>query len=93
MEPLLARAGEPLPTCVDMSVNDALKGVLERAEALTEHPYESASPAPVHHGRLEPLHLLAAVLEDETSAVAAVLHKTGVLREDVMRAMREGNSA
>lgn len=93
LEPLLSPAGKPLPTSLDMPLNKELKRVLERAKELSEQRYEPASPTHMHYGRLEPLHLLAAVLEDEKSPVAAVLRKAGVAREDVIRAIQKGEPA
>jgi hypothetical protein len=50
---------------MDMPINDTAKAVLERANALSEQRYEPGLPAQLHYGRLEPLHLLAAVLAME----------------------------
>jgi hypothetical protein len=66
LETLLLPDGKPLADSVDMQVSEKMKGVLQRAQDLSEKLRQDlAAPA-----RLEPLHLLAAVLSDDSSDVA-----------------------
>ena len=42
------------------------------------------------HGEIEPLHLLAAILEDESSRGAQIFREAGITREKVIQFLREG---
>jgi ATP-dependent Clp protease ATP-binding subunit ClpA len=91
LEPLLASNGKPLPTSVDMPVSTDLKRVLERAKELSEEMrHQPDTPTHLHAGHVEPLHLLAAVLADETSEVAKIVKQAGVERAAVIAAIRSG---
>jgi ATP-dependent Clp protease ATP-binding subunit ClpA len=80
LEPLLPNAG-PVRGSLDMPVSPALVRILK---AVKDRSKES------HDGQVEPLHLLAEVLSDDTSAVADVLKQAGVTQEAVAAAIESG---
>jgi hypothetical protein len=101
LEPLLPKAN-PFPDSVDMPISEALKELLATAIKLgeglrgeparpsriqVEHP---ARPSRIQVGHVEPLHLLAAALSDETSATAEVLKHAGIAKETVIAAIKTG---
>jgi Clp amino terminal domain, pathogenicity island component len=95
LEPLLPKAN-PLPHSVEMPLSEALKDLFAAATKLgEERRSESARPSRIQVGRparpsriqvghVEPLHLLAAALSDETSATAEVLKQAGIAKETVI---------
>jgi ATP-dependent Clp protease ATP-binding subunit ClpA len=73
----LFQSGEPLPETAEIAVSPALQDVLTTAMGLrTELQHES----------VQPLHLLAAVLSEE-SDVAEAVKRAGVTREAVLAAL------
>jgi hypothetical protein len=91
LEPLMASKAEPLPTSVDMPVSDALQVLFATAIQLGEELRgEPARPSRIQVGHVEPLHLLAAALSDETSATAEVLKRAGITKEAVIAAIKTG---
>jgi hypothetical protein len=90
LEPLLPNAA-PVPDSVDMPVSDALKELFATAIKLSEELRgEPATPSRIQAGHVEPLHLLAAVLSDETSATAEILKQAGIAKEAVIAAIKSG---
>jgi ATP-dependent Clp protease ATP-binding subunit ClpA len=78
LEPLMQSKAKSLPTSVDMPLSEAAQRVLLAA---MDRAKES------HDGQVEPLHLLAEVLSDDTSAVADALKQAGVSLEAVEAAV------
>jgi ATP-dependent Clp protease ATP-binding subunit ClpA len=89
LEAMLAPKGEALADSADMPLTDGSKAVLEGAQKLREE-LRSDSTASAH---IEPLHLLAAALAEESSEIARILKQAGVSREAVIAAIRSGESA
>jgi hypothetical protein len=101
LEPLLPNAA-PVPGSVDMPLSEALKELFATAiklgEDLRGEPARSsrtqvghpARPSRIQVGHVEPLHLLAAALSDETSATAEVLKQAGIANEAVIAAIKSG---
>jgi Clp amino terminal domain, pathogenicity island component len=101
LEPLLPKAN-PSPDSVDMPVAEALKDLFAAAIKLGEElPGEPARPSRIQAGHparpsriqvghVEPLHLLAAALSDETSATAEVLKQAAISKEAVIAAIKTG---
>jgi Clp amino terminal domain, pathogenicity island component len=90
LEPLLPKAN-PSPDSVEMPVSDALEELLAAAIKLGEELRgEPAMPSRIQVGHVEPLHLLAAALSDETSATAEVLKQAGISNEAVIAAIKTG---
>jgi ATP-dependent Clp protease ATP-binding subunit ClpA len=102
LEPLMPSKAQPLPGSVDMPVSDALAELFATAIKLGEelrseparpsrmqvgHP---ARPSRIQAGHVQPLHLLAAALSDETSATAEVLKQAGITKEAVIPAIKSG---
>jgi ATP-dependent Clp protease ATP-binding subunit ClpA len=81
LEPVMPAKAKPLPTSVDMPFSEAAQRVLLAA---MDRAKES------HDGQVEPLHLLAEVLSDDTSAVADALKQAGVSLEAVEAAIESG---
>jgi hypothetical protein len=80
-----------LPTSVDMPLSDAAQRVLMAAREMREELRgEPATPSRIHVGDVEPLHLLAAALSDETFATAEVLKRAGIAKESVIAAIESG---
>ena len=91
LQALMAPNGTPLPTSVDMPVSAALKRVLERTKELSEELRdEPDAPWRLRAGDIQTLHLLAAILAEETSDVAKIVKNAGVEREAVIAAIRNG---
>jgi hypothetical protein len=90
LEPLLPKAN-PSPDSVDMPVAEALKDLFAAAIKLGEELRgEPARPSRIQVGHVEPLHLLAAALSDETSAIAEVLKQAAISKEAVIAAIKTG---
>jgi ATP-dependent Clp protease ATP-binding subunit ClpA len=89
LEPMLASKGEALADSVDMPLTSAAKAVLEGAQKLSEDLHQNSGIS-AHIG---PLHLVAAMLADESSEVAKILKQAGVSREGTIAAIRNGESA
>jgi ClpA/ClpB-like protein len=93
LEPLMLPKGERLPDSADMPISGALKHLLEAAKQLSEEIcHEPATPSRMHMGYVEPLHILAAALSDETSESTEVLKQAGLTRQKVMATMERGDS-
>jgi Clp amino terminal domain, pathogenicity island component len=91
LEPLMRSKGKSLPTSLDMPVSDVAQRVLMGAKELREELRgEPEMPSRIHVGDVEPLHLLAAALSDETSATAEVLKRAGIAKEAVIAAIKSG---
>jgi ATP-dependent Clp protease ATP-binding subunit ClpA len=90
LEPLMLSEAKPLPESVDMPVSDAAQRVLMTAKELRGEPL---TPSRIQVGHVEPLHLLAAALSDETSEVAKVLKRAGVTQEAVITAIKSGKNS
>jgi hypothetical protein len=89
LKPMLASKGQAPADSVDMPLTSAAKAVLEGAQKLSEDLHQNSGiSAPI-----EPLHLVAATLADESSEVAIVLKQAGVSRKAVIAAIRSGESA
>jgi len=73
--------GPPVSTEKDMPVSIALQTVLKAAEDLAKE---------LGHGKIEPLHLLAAAL-DENSAAVNVLKDAGFAREQIIAQLKNEN--
>lgn len=78
----LSSQGEPISTSVDMPLTDALKGILNATMELTDE---------THQGTVQPLHILAATIEKDTTGVAQILVDSGLTREDVIAAIKSGD--
>jgi ATP-dependent Clp protease ATP-binding subunit ClpA len=91
LEPLMPANAQGLPESVDMPVSETGQRVLLDAKELSEElHHEPATPSRMRAGHVEPLHMLAVVLSDDTSAVAEVLKQAGVTKEAVMTAIETG---
>jgi hypothetical protein len=90
LEPMLASKGEALADSVDMPLTAAAKAVLEGAQRLSENLHQNSGTS-AHIG---PLHLLTAMLSDESSSeIATILKQAGVHREEAIAAIRSGGSS
>jgi hypothetical protein len=70
---------EPIPTSTEIPLSDELSRVFEAAEGCRTQ---------FHHDQIEPLHLLAAVFnEDEGSVAVKELLRIGVTREKVLKSL------
>jgi ATP-dependent Clp protease ATP-binding subunit ClpA len=67
---------EPIATSTEIPLSDQLSRVFEAAEGYRIQ---------FHHDQIEPLHLLAAVFNDEGSVAAKELLKIGLTHEEVLR--------
>ena len=70
----------PLPDSTDMPVSPALALVFTTAAELSQE---------LHHSHVEPLHLLASILSDETSQTTRILKEAGIAREAVLAALQK----
>jgi ATP-dependent Clp protease ATP-binding subunit ClpA len=80
---LLPRS-QPLPAAADMALSAGVRQVLAGAEALSKE---------LDRSNVEPLHLLAAAVGDESAAAAQIFREAGLTREKVVKAIREGATA
>ena len=91
LEALMPANAQRLPESVDMPVSETGQRVMLGAKELSEElRREPATPLRIQAGHVEPLHMLAAALSDDTSAVAAVLRQAGITKEAVMTAIKSG---
>jgi hypothetical protein len=72
----------PVPTTQDLSLTSALQSVVEQAEALRSE---------TGYAELEPLHLLAAIIQKGSASVTAELVNSGITYESVMEALNGQN--
>ena len=80
IERVSARA-EAIPDLADMQMSPALSRIFDNALAMHEEFGQT---------RIEPLHLLAAVLSEQASEASAVLEEVGITREAVLAAISTG---
>jgi ATP-dependent Clp protease ATP-binding subunit ClpA len=91
LEALMPADAQGLPESVDMPVSETGQRVMLGAKELSEElHHEPATPSRIRTGHVEPLHMVAVVLSDDTSAVAEVLKQAGVTKEAVMTAIETG---
>jgi hypothetical protein len=90
LEPLLPKA-KPLPGSVDMPLSDGAQHLLMAAKEWSEEMRGGpATPSRIEVQHVEPLHLLAVALADETSESAEVLKQAGVAKEALIAAIKSG---
>ena len=70
---------KPIATSTEIPLSDELSRVFEAAEVYRTQ---------FHHDEIEPLHLLAAVFNDEGSALVRELHAAGTTQEEVFQRLR-----
>jgi ATP-dependent Clp protease ATP-binding subunit ClpA len=91
LEILMPANAQRLPDSADMPVSETGQRVMLGAKELSEElRHEPATPSRMQEAHVEPLHMLAAALSDDTSAVAEVLKQAGVTKEAVMTAIETG---
>lgn len=90
LEPLMPANAKPLPESVDMPVSEAGQRVIMAAKEMSEEMRGETSPSHIRVGHVQPLHMLAAALSDETSATAEVLKQVGLAKETVITAIKTG---
>ena len=79
MENVLPLKAEPLADSVDMDCSSALVEVFAQATALAKE---------LHHDKVQPLHLVAAMLPDGSSGVGTILKRAGIAKEAVIAAIQ-----
>lgn len=79
VEALSARS-EPLPRGSEMPLSESIKQVFKEAKRLQEELQQRS---------VEPLHLLAAVLADQSSKAVQISQQAGITREGVLKILRE----
>jgi ATP-dependent Clp protease ATP-binding subunit ClpA len=72
---------EPIPTSVDMPVSSDLKRIFAAATALV---------AELHQEQVEPLHLLAAAMSEQSEATK-LLTAIGISRDQIIMALKAGS--
>jgi ATP-dependent Clp protease ATP-binding subunit ClpA len=90
LEPLMPSKAKPLPTSVDMPLSEAAQRVLLAAKELSEELRGPAMLSRIQVQQVEPLHLVAAVLSENTSATAGILKQAGIGSETVIAAIKSG---
>jgi len=70
---------QPIADSVDMTMSPGLEHILNAATALAEQ---------LHHRQVQPLHLVAAILAEESSGPAEILREAGISKESVIQALR-----
>lgn len=78
LEKLLPQS-QPVPTTAEIPISPSLKRAIDSAKALQTS---------LQHSAVEPLHLLAAALAEESSPGAQLLRDAGVTEEKVLLALR-----
>ena len=78
LEQALPVEAAPVPSSADVPVSPALGRVFAVATELAQE---------LHHRYVEPLHLLASILSDETSQTTEILKQAGISREAVIAAL------
>jgi hypothetical protein len=90
LEPLMPK-GKPLADSVELPLSDGAQHLLMAAKEWSEEMRGgSATPSRIEVQHVEPLHLLAVALADETSESAEVLKQAGVAKEAVIAAIKSG---
>lgn len=74
---------QSLPTSTEMPLSQASKKALSRAESLCDQMQDTV---------IEPLHLLAAILENRKNKAAQVLRDAGITSERVINSMYKGST-
>jgi ATP-dependent Clp protease ATP-binding subunit ClpA len=80
LESLRARS-QPLPPATAQTMSAGMKRAFSVAARLRDE---------MTHAEIEPPHLLAAILEDESSRSAQIFREAGITREKVIQFLREG---
>jgi ATP-dependent Clp protease ATP-binding subunit ClpA len=70
---------EPVPDSLDMPMSSGLQDIMEAATTLARE---------LEHNQVQPLHLVAAILAEETSEPAEILKEAGVSRQAIIQALR-----
>ena len=70
---------EPIADSVDMSMSPSLQHLLSTATTLAGE---------LHQAQVQPLHLVAAMLAEESSRPAEILRDAGISKEAVIQALR-----
>ena len=78
LEALSARL-QPLPASAEMPLSQAAKNALSRAESLCDEMQDSV---------IEPLHLLAAILESQKNKAAQVFRDAGITSEKIITLLK-----
>ena len=79
IERILPPKAAPLADSVDMVCSPELGEIFSRAMALAKE---------LHHGRVQPLHLVAAIIPDGGNGVAEILKRAGIAKEAVIAAIQ-----
>jgi ATP-dependent Clp protease ATP-binding subunit ClpA len=69
---------EPVADSVDMTVSPCLQHILDAGTALARE---------LRHSQVQPLHLVAAILAEESSTPAEILREGGISKEAVIQAL------
>jgi ATP-dependent Clp protease ATP-binding subunit ClpA len=70
---------EPIADSVDITMSPSLEHILNTATTLAEQ---------FHHSQVHPLHLVAAILAEQSSGLAEILREAGISKEAVIEALR-----
>src|ERR1051326_368607 len=70
---------EPFADLGDLGMSPSLEQILNAATRLAEE---------LHHSQVQPLHLVAAILAEESSGPAEILREAGISKESVIQALR-----
>jgi len=76
----LSAPSQPLPTSVEMPLSQASKNALSRADSLC---------AQMQMTVIEPLHLLAAILESQKNKAAQIFGDAGITSERIVKFLKE----
>lgn len=76
----LSASLQPLPASTEMPLSQASKNALSRAESLSNQ---------MQNTEIEPLHLLAAILESQKNKAAQIFGDTGITSEKVIKFFKE----
>jgi len=79
IERILPAKAAPLADSDDMVCSPELNEIFSRAMALAKE---------LPHGRVQPLHLVAAILSDGGNGVAEILKRAGIAKEAVIAAIQ-----
>jgi Clp amino terminal domain, pathogenicity island component len=70
---------EPVADSLDMPMSSGIQNIMEAATTLARE---------LEHNQVQPLHLVAAILAEETSEPAEILKEAGVSRQAIIQALR-----
>ena len=79
IEHVLPPKADPLADSVDMGCSPALGEVFAHATALAKE---------LHHDKVQPLHLVAAMLPDGSTGIGEILKRAGIANEAVIAAIQ-----